>query len=46
MPVLTAVLPCPHGDAVCTRARREPRRFHDSGLCVDCRIDLNAEATA
>jgi hypothetical protein len=36
----SAVLPCPHGDAVCSRARREPKRFLDSGLCMDCRLDL------
>ena len=37
---LPHVLPCPHGDAVCSRARRQPNRFQDSGLCMDCRLDL------
>ncbi len=39
-----ARLPCPHGDAVCSRARRQPTRFHDGGLCIDCAIDIEAEA--
>ena len=43
---LLHALPCPNGDAVCSRARREPKRFLESGLCMDCCIDLQAGVAA